>query len=44
MTLSTNWLFLILAKAILELAAGGLSAPTREALQNIVDVSGEGNE
>lgn len=43
MTLTTNWLFAILAKAILELAAGGLSAETRGALQDIAEVATEGS-
>lgn len=44
MALTTNWLFFILAKAILELAAGGLSADTRASLEDLVAVAQEGGE
>lgn len=42
--MGTNWLFFILAKAILELASGGLTAATRASLEDLVDTAAEGAE
>ena len=44
MTLTTNWLFLVLAKAILELASGGLSADTRASIEELAATAAEGAE
>ena len=44
MTLTFHWLVMILAKAILELASGGLSAETRLSIENLVRAASEDAE